>query len=91
MDTYRRHRVEGTASAPLATFDPDSARLGEGGGAPFHVVTPTDAVGLIKRSIEGLPVREIYCFASVAAMPEDLVQRHVELLCTVVRPAIAEL
>ena len=38
---------------------------------------------------DGLPVEHVYLWASVAAMPDDLVERHVELVCTHLRPALA--
>ena len=38
------------------------------------------------REIEGAPVEHVYLWASVAGMPDDLVERHVELTCTQVAP-----
>jgi hypothetical protein len=34
------------------------------------------------------PVEHVYLWASVAGMPDDLVERHVHLLCTEVRPQL---
>jgi hypothetical protein len=46
------------------------------------VLTPSDAVNAIRAATHGSPVEHVYLWASVAGMPEDLVERHVELTCT---------
>jgi hypothetical protein len=37
-----------------------------------------------------VPADEVYCWASVAGMPDEIAARHAELLATQVRPALAE-
>jgi alkanesulfonate monooxygenase SsuD/methylene tetrahydromethanopterin reductase-like flavin-dependent oxidoreductase (luciferase family) len=54
----------------------------------FDVVTPEEAVRRIRLWLAGLPVDTVYFSRSVAGMPDDLVDRHVELLATRVAPAI---
>jgi hypothetical protein len=55
------------------------------------VVTPDEAVSRLRDWLAGLPVVEVYFWESIAAMPDDLVQRHIELLATRVRPALGSL
>ncbi len=53
------------------------------------MVTPEDAVALIRRSSAGLPVQHVYVWASIAGMPDDLADRHLELVCGPVREGLA--
>ena len=55
------------------------------------MLTPTDAVAHIKSRTDGLPVEHIYPWASIAGMPDDLVERHIELLFGQVAPALREI
>ena len=59
--------------------------------ARFDVVTPDDAVALVTRHVEGLPVEHLYLWATIAGMPDDIAARHVELLTDVVRPQVTHL
>jgi hypothetical protein len=52
----------------------------------LRVLTPTDAVAAIHEATDRSPVEHVYLWASVAGMPDDLVERHVELTCTQVAP-----
>jgi hypothetical protein len=91
MDTYRRYRVEGTGEPEPSPMTADRLREGlqsKGSLPGFVVVDPKEAVTQIKERIAGLPVRHVYLWASVAGMPDDLADRHVELLLTEVRPAL---
>lgn len=93
QDSYRRYMVEGTGTPPPRPIDPDAWRVPRAAGerAAFSVVTPPEAISLITSATEGLPVEEIFCWASIAGMPDDLVERHVSLLCSVVAPGVAGL
>jgi alkanesulfonate monooxygenase SsuD/methylene tetrahydromethanopterin reductase-like flavin-dependent oxidoreductase (luciferase family) len=55
----------------------------------FDVVTPEEAVRRIRLWLGALPVDTAYFSRSIAGMPEDLAERHVELLATEVMPALA--
>jgi alkanesulfonate monooxygenase SsuD/methylene tetrahydromethanopterin reductase-like flavin-dependent oxidoreductase (luciferase family) len=57
----------------------------------FDVVTATEAVDRFRRWLTPLPVEHVYLWASIAGMPDDLVQRHIELLATEVAPKVADL
>jgi alkanesulfonate monooxygenase SsuD/methylene tetrahydromethanopterin reductase-like flavin-dependent oxidoreductase (luciferase family) len=56
----------------------------------LSVLTPDEAVAEIKEHIDGLPVAHIYTWASIANMPDDLVDEHVELLFGDVAPRVRE-
>jgi alkanesulfonate monooxygenase SsuD/methylene tetrahydromethanopterin reductase-like flavin-dependent oxidoreductase (luciferase family) len=65
------------------------AKLDERGELPgLPVVTADEAIALLRSRTEGLPVEHVYLWASLAGMPDDLVERHIELVCTAVRPAL---
>jgi alkanesulfonate monooxygenase SsuD/methylene tetrahydromethanopterin reductase-like flavin-dependent oxidoreductase (luciferase family) len=55
--------------------------------ATFPVLTPEDAISLIRSTVEGLPVKYFSLFLSIGGMPDEFVQRHIELATTVVAPA----
>jgi alkanesulfonate monooxygenase SsuD/methylene tetrahydromethanopterin reductase-like flavin-dependent oxidoreductase (luciferase family) len=57
----------------------------------FDVVTADEALRRIRTWLDGLPVTDIFFWDSIAGMPDDIVQRHIELLATEIRPAVAEL
>ncbi|WP_433066810.1 LLM class flavin-dependent oxidoreductase [Dactylosporangium sp. CS-033363] len=91
-NTYRQGKAaaEGRTAAPL-TVEDLRARVRSGKGLPgLTVLAPADAAREIARRTAGLPVRHAYCWGAVGAMPDDLVERHLELLFAAVRPALAE-
>jgi hypothetical protein len=55
---------------------------------PIEVLDPTDAVRRLRELTEGVPAEEIYLWASIAGMPDDITQRHVELLASI-RPQLS--
>jgi alkanesulfonate monooxygenase SsuD/methylene tetrahydromethanopterin reductase-like flavin-dependent oxidoreductase (luciferase family) len=57
----------------------------------FDVVTPDEAIRRLREGLTGLPVQHVYFWSSIAAMPEDLVLAHHELLARVVGPAVADI
>ena len=82
------------ARGPAESFEEASAalaaKLDERGELPgLPVVTADEAIALLRQRTEGLPVAHVYLWASLAGMPDDMVDRHVELVCSVVRPALA--
>jgi alkanesulfonate monooxygenase SsuD/methylene tetrahydromethanopterin reductase-like flavin-dependent oxidoreductase (luciferase family) len=54
----------------------------------LSVLTPDEAVEDITQRIDGLPVAHIYTWASIANMPDDIVDEHVELLFGEVAPRL---
>jgi alkanesulfonate monooxygenase SsuD/methylene tetrahydromethanopterin reductase-like flavin-dependent oxidoreductase (luciferase family) len=81
--TYRREVVSRRDRSAASTADALRAS-----GAGPRVVSPEDAVALIQRRCAGLPVEHVYVWASIAGMPDDLAERHLELVCGPVRDAL---
>jgi alkanesulfonate monooxygenase SsuD/methylene tetrahydromethanopterin reductase-like flavin-dependent oxidoreductase (luciferase family) len=91
-DSYHQYSVEGTDAPVPAPIDPDRWRQSIKGRLPrFQVLTPADAVDFIARSVDGLPVADLSVWASIAGMSGALVQRHIELFLTQVRPKVRHL
>ena len=93
LNTYRRGAADGSGRVP-SEVTPDKIRANRDKHSilqPLHVLTPDDAAAHIRSVTEGLPVEEVYCWASIAGMDDDLVERHVEALSTTVREAVADL
>jgi alkanesulfonate monooxygenase SsuD/methylene tetrahydromethanopterin reductase-like flavin-dependent oxidoreductase (luciferase family) len=75
---------------------PDAADLGgrlaadrpPGVSVRLSVLSVDEAVDDVVRRVEGLPVRHVYTWASIANMPADLVSEHVRLFLTEVAPAV---
>jgi alkanesulfonate monooxygenase SsuD/methylene tetrahydromethanopterin reductase-like flavin-dependent oxidoreductase (luciferase family) len=91
-DSYYRYAAEGRRSAQLSLspVDPDTLRTS---GTPilplFDVVTPTEAIQRLRPWLAPLPVSDVYFWDSIAGMPTDIADRHVELLSTHLVPAFA--
>jgi alkanesulfonate monooxygenase SsuD/methylene tetrahydromethanopterin reductase-like flavin-dependent oxidoreductase (luciferase family) len=94
-DSYGRYQVEGTGAPPPPPVDPEQMRApgsGMGGsGAFFMVLTPGDAAAFLRGVVAEIPLEETFFWASIAGMPEDLEDRHVELVCRELRPLVADL
>jgi alkanesulfonate monooxygenase SsuD/methylene tetrahydromethanopterin reductase-like flavin-dependent oxidoreductase (luciferase family) len=91
LNTYRQAAVAGSgAPAPreISVEKLLSGRTAPGTIPGLRILTPADAVAAIREATEGAPVEHVYLWSSVAAMPDDLADRHIELLCTEVRPAL---
>lgn len=89
-NTYAEAAASGTGQAPrVLTAEKVLARRRGPGSVPgLRVLTPADAVEAIGAATAAGPVEHVYLWASVAGMPDDLVDRHVELLFTEVAPAL---
>ncbi|GAA4790391.1 LLM class flavin-dependent oxidoreductase [Actinomycetospora chlora] len=58
----------------------------------LRVLTPDDAVAAVREQLAPLaatPVTDVFCFADLGGLPDALVDRHVELVTDVLRPALA--
>jgi alkanesulfonate monooxygenase SsuD/methylene tetrahydromethanopterin reductase-like flavin-dependent oxidoreductase (luciferase family) len=86
-DSYNRYAVEGTGAPEPRPIDPDRWVTPGADGRPprFAVLTPEDAASHVRALTDGLPVTQVYLWASIAGMPDDLVERHVALACTELR------
>ncbi|MDE0886816.1 MAG: LLM class flavin-dependent oxidoreductase [Myxococcota bacterium] len=90
LNTYR----EAAAGRAVRAITPEMLRDGDAGGKAFRateILTPEALVDRIVEQCKGLPAHEAYFWLSVSGMSDDLVQRHLELLCQKVRPALAAL
>lgn len=90
--TYAAARTD---PAPFVPADPEppadlaeSLRRVDAPGNATVVATPEEAVEVIRRRTAGAPVEHCYVWASVANMPADLRDEHVELTFTQVAPAL---
>lgn len=90
--SYRRYMAEGTDRPMPRDVDPEPLRLpGKDGSAPrFQVLTPADAAAFIRTTYAGLPLEQVYFWASIAGMPDHVTQRHVELMCTELQPLLRD-
>lgn len=89
LNSYRAAAAAGTGrDAPReVTVEKLRSGVSQRGQIPgLRVLSPADAVQTIRESTEGSPVEHVYLWASVAGMPDDLVERHVHLVCTEVAP-----
>jgi alkanesulfonate monooxygenase SsuD/methylene tetrahydromethanopterin reductase-like flavin-dependent oxidoreductase (luciferase family) len=99
-ESYARYAAEeapGVAFSPPPTvtqgpLDVDSHRGAVDQALPpsFDVVTPDEAVRRLRPWLATLPVDHIFLWESIAGMPSDLANRHVELVATRLRPALQE-
>ncbi len=99
-DTYNRYGAEGRASADLrpSTLDPTGAAVDvdelrkpatEALPLSFDVVTPEVAIERLTTWLSPMPVQHVYLWESVAGMPDDICDRHMELVATKLAPALA--
>jgi alkanesulfonate monooxygenase SsuD/methylene tetrahydromethanopterin reductase-like flavin-dependent oxidoreductase (luciferase family) len=90
-NTYAECAVAGTGVEPrvLTAEKAMSRSTGPGQIPGLRVLTPDDAVTAIRDATDGSPAEHVYLWGSVAGMPGDVVDRHLELLCTEVAPAFA--
>jgi len=76
----------------ITGVDPEAMRKRE--GLPLapnvDVVTPDEAVRRLTENFQGMPVEHIFCWTSIAGMPDDLVNRHIELLSSEVAPRVRD-
>jgi alkanesulfonate monooxygenase SsuD/methylene tetrahydromethanopterin reductase-like flavin-dependent oxidoreductase (luciferase family) len=91
-DSYRRYMVEGTGRPDPRPIDPERSRAN--GLAPglgnLLVATPEDAADAIRERLSGMPVDTVFCWASLAGMPEEAVAAHIQTLCTKLRPLLTD-
>jgi alkanesulfonate monooxygenase SsuD/methylene tetrahydromethanopterin reductase-like flavin-dependent oxidoreductase (luciferase family) len=90
VDSYRRHMVEGTDAPPPRPVDPERLRARDPRGSLdyFYLDTPEGMAQRIRSHVRGAPVETVFLWASLAGMPEKLVQRHVETVCNRLVPLL---
>ena len=84
-DSYNRHRVEGTDEKMPPPVDGDEWIA----SGRFVVGTVDDVVEVIRRRTEGQPVTDVVFWGDFPGLADDLVDRHLELAFTELRPRLA--
>lgn len=89
-NTYAAAAAAGTGreARVLTTDKVLSRRSGPGSVPGLRVLTPGEAATAITDATADAPVEHVYLWASIAGMPDDLVDEHVELLFGEVRPRL---
>lgn len=91
VNSYRRAAVAGTGRPQPKEISVERLREGmqSRGKVPgLSVLTTEEAIEHVRAAVSDLPVTEVYTWASVAGMPDDLVQRHLELWLGPVRAGV---
>lgn len=89
VNSYRRYMVEGTGKPEPPPLPASEARTFKSSMLPaLEVWTPEQAVARIHQLSDGLPVTDMWFYADFGAVPEEIVERHLELLFTRVKPAL---
>ncbi|MEX1008715.1 MAG: LLM class flavin-dependent oxidoreductase [Acidimicrobiia bacterium] len=83
-NSYARYMFEGTrrAAPPPVT----AADWADTGG--FVIGTPEHIAGVIRDRIGNLPVTDVYGWSDFPGMPDELVDRHIELTFTALKPLL---
>ena len=58
------------------------------GDCRIPITTPQDAARQLREYLTGLPVEHIYFWASYAGMPQAMVARNVQMICTRLAPLL---
>lgn len=82
--SYNRYMFEGTSreASPPLHFDPAAVRK------TFVLGTAEQVAAAIRERIAGLPVTDMYVWSDYPGMPDDLIDRHLELTFTSVAPLL---
>jgi hypothetical protein len=72
-ESYRRYAAEGAGAKPPGRYP------------EVEVVTPDEAAERVRRLVADRPVTDLFFWLSVAGMPDDVVDRHVDLVCALSR------
>ena len=93
--SYSRYGAEGrsdgsTGASTVSAGPIDVGALRERRHPPisprFDVVTPQEAIARARPWLEGKPIEDIFLWASIAGMPDEIADRHAELVAKVVAP-----
>ncbi|GAA2409549.1 LLM class flavin-dependent oxidoreductase [Actinomadura vinacea] len=90
FDSYRRYMVEGTGRPVPRPVDPDKLRSRSSRGplTSFLFDTPENVAAHVREFAGEAPVETVWFGASVAGLSEEMVARHVEVICKRLRPLL---
>jgi alkanesulfonate monooxygenase SsuD/methylene tetrahydromethanopterin reductase-like flavin-dependent oxidoreductase (luciferase family) len=91
QDSYRRYMVEGTGQPAPRPVDPERLRTRGPDAGPmsyFLFGTPEQVAAAIREYAGEAPVQTVWLGASIAGLPDDLAVRHVQTICTRLRPLL---
>ena len=94
LDSYRRYMVEGTEHRVPRPVDPDLIRAEPERARAFGgfvIDTPENFAAAIETYVGDAPVEEIFIWASIAGMPEQMVADHVHRIATRLKPLLEPL
>ena len=90
LDSYYAHAVEGTDRPPPRPVDPERVRSGSAKLLNYFWCDTADNVAREVRAFtSGAPVETVFLFVSLSGMPEDVVVRHMQAICTDLVPLLA--
>jgi alkanesulfonate monooxygenase SsuD/methylene tetrahydromethanopterin reductase-like flavin-dependent oxidoreductase (luciferase family) len=98
-ESYSRYgaegRADGSTGALTVTGGPVNVeslrkRFDPPTSPGFDVVTPDEAISRLSAWLGDRPVTDIFMWATIAGMPDDVADRHCELVATVLAPALAD-
>ncbi len=90
-DSYRLHMVEGTALPTPRSIDPERSRSAgiAGGLGSLLYGTPDRVASAILDYTTGVPVQQVFIWASLGGMDEAMTIRHVQTLCSKLAPLLS--
>jgi alkanesulfonate monooxygenase SsuD/methylene tetrahydromethanopterin reductase-like flavin-dependent oxidoreductase (luciferase family) len=83
-NSYNRYMFEGTRreAEPPQFFDTDAV------SSRFLLGTPEHIAEVVRERTAGLPVTDLYTWSDYPGMPDDMIDRHLELTFTEVAPLL---
>jgi len=93
VDSYRRHMVQGTPAPIPRPVDPERLRAKDPNSPPltsFVYGAPEDVAERLIAAKGDAPIETLFIFASLGGMSEEMTARHVEVVCTRLRPLLAD-
>ncbi|MFC8525925.1 LLM class flavin-dependent oxidoreductase [Nocardia sp. NPDC057227] len=92
VNSYRQLSVEGTDAPKPPLLRPEDLRnrTPDGPWGALEILTPEQAADRIHERTAGLPLHHLIFWADIAGMPDDLVQRNIELAGGALPPLLAK-
>ena len=92
INSYMRYSAESAGRPAPPPVDMEALRQRPIGGPLSYCLntTPEDMAEQICNYTTGAPVESVFLWASLGGMPEAMVAEHVQLICTCLRPLLAD-